>query len=70
VALCASCVSKIEQSFLFRGAQLCFFLSSNGSALGLERREYTVVYSAVISYPDRDGIWWLTSNQVRFGFGE
>jgi hypothetical protein len=29
-------------------------------------REYSVVYSAVISYPDRDGIWTLTSKPVPF----
>jgi hypothetical protein len=29
-------------------------------------REYSAVYSAVISYPDRDGIWMLTSKPVRF----
>ena len=33
-----------------------------------ELREYVVVYSAVISYPDHDGIWMLKSNPVRFSF--
>jgi hypothetical protein len=35
-----------------------------------ELREYVVVYSAVISYPDRDGVWMLKSNPVRFRFRE
>ena len=30
--------------------------------------DYTATYSAVISYLDRDGIWTLTSNAVRFSF--
>jgi len=32
-------------------------------------RTYQATYSAVISYPDRDGIWSLTSNTERLQFG-
>jgi hypothetical protein len=32
-------------------------------------RTYEATYSAVISYPDRDGIWSLTSNTEHFQFG-
>jgi hypothetical protein len=31
-------------------------------------RTYEATYSAVLSYPDRDGIWRLTSNTDRFRF--
>jgi len=35
-----------------------------------EFHDYVVVYSAVISYPDRDGIWMLKSNPAGFVFGK
>jgi hypothetical protein len=32
------------------------------------KRTYEAAYSAVLSYPERDGIWTLTSDTERFSF--
>lgn len=33
-----------------------------------EMRTYEALYSATLSYPDRDGLWTLNSNSQRFRF--